>query len=229
MKTLFLLLTAAVSVHAAGTKLEYFNTAGTELRDIDGAPLTDGAIRSRDGAVLQLGYYDMATGETPFLGNWVALTGEGSHNVNRVASIGDGFDGPGRFDISTFFVEGSPMAGNDLPRIGTPLAIRFYDGTSLATALHFNAVSSPKWDWRPIDGHMFIGLNDPGLTWQGGAASAFRTTEAVPEPSTLMLLLAAVTAVGRRRGLKVTRRAPPIQRRVAENGRQARVLTKANL
>lgn len=226
MKTPLLLLVTALSAHAAATKLEYFNNAGTELRDIDGAPLTDGTIRSGDGAVLQLGYYDLATGINPFGGNWIALTGEGSHNVNRAASIGDGFDGLGRFDLSTYFLEGSPIASNDLPRIGAPLAIRFYDGTSLATSVHFNAVSSPTWDWkRPIDGHMVMGLNDPGLTWQGGAASAFRTTEAVPEPSALTLLLASVTAVRRKRRCQE----PPIQRRVAENGRQARALTKTNL
>ena len=77
-------------------------------------------------------------------------------------------------------------AKHNFPALAAAVVVdgNFYDGTSLATALHFNAASSPAWDWkRPIDGQRVIGLNEPGLIWQDGAVSAFRTTIPVPEPS----------------------------------------------
>lgn len=222
MKALLLLLIATLGARAASTKVIFSNTAETELRDSNGALLTEGARQtSGDGAVLQLGYYDLATVTDLFLGNWIPMTGEGSRNGLVVSTIGDGYPGPGRFVINTFFSEGSPTHGNDLPRIGTPLAIRFYDGTSIAQSNFFNAVSSPAWEWkRPSGDSMMRGLNDPGIMWEGGPASAFRTTVPVPEPSALVLMLAAVAAVKSRRGFGLT-----IEAAHSEAGKSASLTT----
>ena len=97
----------------------------------------------------------------------------------------------GRFYLSYQFKDDYSF----IPVAGTPLAIRFYDSTSLATANYFNCVSNTNgtWNWAG-------GTPEPTITltfsttsatqvWQGGAASAFRTTLAVPEPSGVLLAM----------------------------------------
>ena len=108
---------------------------------------------------------------------------------------------PGRFNITTGFKSEYP----NVPPIGTPLAIRFYDSTSLATANYFNTVSNTAgtWNWITSDPtaamSLAIVLSSPTQVWQDGADSAFRTTIPVPEPSVLWLMAGSAWLVFRRR------------------------------
>ncbi len=184
---------------AASTQVVSQNTVGTELRDLNGNLLTSGTDNANDGAILQLGYYTMATTLNPFAGNWVPLTGEGSGNP-FYSTVGDKDLPDGLFGIGFGFF--TPNA--NFPSAGTPLAIRFYDSTSIATASYFNAVSNTTgtWNWiTPVDPRptITISLSDPGVVLQDGPTSAFRTTIAVPEPSSLLLGFISLGALAIRR------------------------------
>ena len=182
--TVFLLLTH--QLEAASTQVNWQNTAGTELRNLNGNLLTRGTDNANDGAILQLGYYTMATTLNPFAGNWVPMTGEGSGNP-LYSTVGDKAMLDGLFGIGLSFFTGT----ENLPNAGTPLAIRFYDSTSIATSTYFNAVSNSAgtWNWiTPVDPRptITISLSDPGTILQD-ASGIFRTTIAVPEPSCILL------------------------------------------
>lgn len=186
---------------AASTQVNWRNTTGTEVRDLNGILLTSGTDNADDGAILQLGYYTMATTLNPFVGSWVPLTGEGSGN-SFYSTVGDKALPDGRFDIGLSFF----TATANLPGAGTPLTIRFYNSTSIATATYFNAVSNTTgtWSWiAPVDPRptITISLSNPGVVLQDGPSSAFRTTIAIPEPSsaTLVALLAVGALAVRRR------------------------------
>ena len=185
-------------------------------------PLSGGTALNGNGDVLQLGYYDGATTANNFAGNWVPLSGEGSLNTAVVpnqgsptplptgetynqTSIGDvtaNGAGNGTFAISLDFVVGNALSGNSLPPSTTiPLALRFYNGTSIATSTSYNVVSDDLWLWKtpntpPVN--VTISLEDPNLDWLSvdlgeGANTPFHTTIPVPEPTTVAA--AAVCAV----------------------------------
>lgn len=223
MKTplLALLLIARTSSAALvyDTKVElrdvqFLGGKGGELRDFTGVPLTIGAPLNGDGAQLQYGYFSLATLENPFLGAFIPLTGEGSHN-GYLSTVGDGFPfnypaGPGQFFIGLEFAFPTPDIGFDLPIAGTPMALRFFDGTTIEGSTHFNTVanSSDAWDWAAtpkVGNHSHVDFTDPGMVWEGGEASAFRTTLSVPEPSAVILMITAVIGVGWTRHLRSVR------------------------
>ncbi|MCF7730841.1 MAG: hypothetical protein K9N23_04100 [Akkermansiaceae bacterium] len=200
---LALLLEPHVGECATSVSIHWYNDFpnGTELTDIDRTPLTTGTENGGDGAVLQLGYYTSGSSANPFSGDWVPLTGPGSDPLLST-TIGDTiWDVPGKFNITTGFKSDYP----NVPPSGTPLAIRFYDSTSLPTANYFNAVSNTDgtWDWTTTAPSatmtLAIRLSTATQVWQGGADSAFRTTIPVPEPSTLWLLANPLWFVLRRR------------------------------
>jgi hypothetical protein len=202
----FLALTLLLTIVAKGATYVTVNwsnnvTNGIKLCDIAGTPLTAGTSAGRDGAVLQLGYYTGATQSSPFSGNWIPLTGPGSSPLFST-TIGDTLlDIDGRFSISTSFKSDYP----NVPPPGTPLAIRFYDGTSLATANYFNSVSDTDgtWNWITSDPEatmiLRIKVSSATQVWEGGSGSAFRTTIPVPEPSGLWLAAGSAWLVFRRR------------------------------
>jgi hypothetical protein len=196
-----LIVSALHSSFGAATIVNWKNTLGTELFNLDGTTkLTAGTSSLGDGAILQLGYYSLATDQNPFNGAWIPLTGEGSAN-SFVTTVGDfGSQPDGRFDLKHTFTLGSSTTGNNLPAIGTPLAIRFYNATSIANSQFFNAVSDTQgsWDWLAPNvpaSTVDISLGDAGLVWQGGASSAFRTTQTVPEPATSLLFIVALVSL----------------------------------
>jgi hypothetical protein len=194
--------------------------------------LTGGSSVDGNGDVLQLGYF---TGPN-FTGAWVPLSGATSLNTAVIpttttgqanpsgerynqTSIGDmnsNGAGNGTFAISLDFVAGSSTSGNNLPAAGTPLGLRFYNGTSIANSTYYNTVEdATTWLWKapntpPVN--VLISLDDSGLQWESVVAdnmpisTAFHTSipiTAVPEPATwagsiLPLLALAFPAIRRR-------------------------------
>ena len=166
------------SARLSAATITWFNSEGTELKDLSGTPLYAG-IRSGtfDGDIIQLGYYTMATTANPFSGTWVAL-------ANR--TIGDKInDLPGRYDYDTNVTVGEIL-------LGTPLVIRFYDSTTLETASFFNAVTDSTGEWNAVNAPMTLSLISSTLIWQDGKPSAFRTTINIPEPSSVILVALSI-------------------------------------
>lgn len=106
-------------------------------------PLSAGSSALGDGTLVQLGYYSSATQASPFSGIWVTLA---------TTSIGDDLvDVSGKFATTSTLIGGAFAA----PAVGTPLAVRFFDGVSVATSSYFNAVSDSSGGWN------FVAPTDP--------------------------------------------------------------------
>ena len=161
-----------------------------------------------DGAIIALGYYQNATTGNLFgNGVFISLSGPGSPDTYTNTSIGDlsqNGAGAGTFALGlTFSTAAGSKTGNSLPAAGTPLAIQFYNGTTLANSTAYNAVSDNLWTWvAPADTNSVVSLsfddNAVGspLTWLGGASSAFYTSQAVPEPAAPVSLTLAGCLLG---------------------------------
>jgi hypothetical protein len=207
------------------------NSGDQSVLDQNSSPLAAGPSGDGNGAVLQLGYYTGGSASNNFLGTWVPLSGETSLNTATIpgsappeqynqTSIGDltvSFAGPATFAMQLSFRPADPTSGNNLPSSTTiPLALRFYNNTTIASSTYYNVVSDDTWMWQPPavpPSTVNISLNDPGLEWlsiaQGQAANtAFRTTiplSQVPEPGTIAAGCASagallVAAIRRRKG-----------------------------
>lgn len=189
-RALFLLMLAGASlaVHAQpSVQVAWEGSPTRPLLNSAGVALSAGTAASGDGTVLQLGYYSGGSASTPFVGTFIPLTGEGSPDVVlQKTSIGDsGVSANGGFSVSTNFNAGTAVFQGIPPAAGTPLVIRFYDSTSIATAKNYNAVSGGvNWQWKaPTEApgsFVILSLADPSLTWLGGALSKFRTAIPVP-------------------------------------------------
>ncbi|HEY4281910.1 MAG TPA: PEP-CTERM sorting domain-containing protein [Chthoniobacterales bacterium] len=192
--------TTTVSMDSGGFQL--FNQASTLL---NGGTAADG-----DGAVLQLGYFTGAN----FTGSFIALTGEGSLNTGTIpdaspaetmnkTSIGDLTNqggANGEFWLPELdFVSGSLTSGNNLPANNTQLAIRIYNGTTIASSTFYNTVTDSLWKWvTPATPPTVatLSLADSGLVWESivrgmNANTAFHTSiaTAIPEPTTITSML----------------------------------------
>jgi hypothetical protein len=203
---LILALTATCNAAFYSTKFELRNDRiFNELRDFAGVPLTSGTPALGDGAMLQFGYYSLADHFDPFAGEWVPLTGEGSRN-GWVSTVGDYWSTrsapDGFFMIGGWFGSDHELHGFDLPKEGTPMALRFYDGRSIATSTHYNALTDGTVEsyWtmaNPGGNHVSIVVG--GGQWEGGPESEFRTTiPLVPEPSVASLIAISVLPFGLR-------------------------------
>jgi hypothetical protein len=148
--------------------------------DNNSTPLSAGTLAAGDGFLVQLGYYDRAIMANPFRGDWITLAS---------STIGDdGQEIAGRFSTTTILGE----AAFSEPPLGTPLAIRFYDGNSIASSTFFNAVSDTMGGWN------YVGTSDPapvinmvidkvsGIVFQN--TGVFQTTIPIPEMSTSLLI-----------------------------------------
>lgn len=198
---ILLFLSSQTLIHGASTRVN-FGIQSNTLKDLNGTSLTAGTSADGDGTILQLGYYTAATTSTPFAGDWVAMTGSGT---SYQTTIGDSGNNPnGTFKLEVLFTQGSYTFAE--PAVGTPLALRFYDSTSLAASTYFNAVTDTTggFNWvapsSPTStAGLSLGLSSVGIVWQDGAGSAFRTTIAVPEPSCLLLSVLGLGALAVRR------------------------------
>lgn len=204
MKHLALALTGfwiCCDLRAAVIVVDCYTGTGYPLRNRTGSVLSAGTAATGDGALVQLGYYSGGSLANPFSGNWVALSGPGTSYLP--SSVGDGAGQvAGLFKLSFTFPTG--FAGE--PVIGTPLCLRFYDAPDTPAAGYFNAMTSTdgSWNWAGIGTvpqlELAINVESVGnLAWQGGAASAFRTTIPIPEPSACLLLTASAGLCIRRR------------------------------
>ena len=215
-------LTTAISALAQlPTTTVSFDSGEQMMLDQNNVPLTAGPVGDGNGAVLQLGYYSTATAANNFSGTWIPLSGEGSLNTAIIfgssppemynqTSIGDltvRFAGPATFALQLSFRQGDPTSGNSLPSSTTiPLALRFYNNTTIGTSTHYNVVSDDDWLWEnpaPQVNTIDISLNDVGLEWQSifegqAATTAFHTSiplAAVPEPGSIAAAILAGATV----------------------------------
>lgn len=198
---ILLFLSSQTLIYGASIRVN-FSIQSETLKDLNGVALTAGSSSDGDGSILQLGYYTAATTGNPFAGDWVAMTGPGTPYQT---TIGDEGNYPnGTFKIQVIFTQGSYSFTE--PAVGTPLALRFYDSTSLAASTYFNAVTDTTgiFNWAaPADptstARLNLGLSSVGIAWQGGSSSSFRTTIAIPEPSCLLLGVLSLGALVIRR------------------------------
>lgn len=193
MKNLFSIAVFAVTIanlHAASVIVNWSIATDPVRRLVDstGVPLSAGTSLPGDGTLVQLGYYDLATMANPFSGAWVILA---------TTSMGDnGVEVAGKFSTSSLLSDGSFLA----PAVGTPLAIRFYDGTSVSSSSFYNAVSVSDGTWNfinPSDPAAVLNLViDKGAStvFEGGIFSDFKTTRPIPEPSSLCLMALATAS-----------------------------------
>jgi hypothetical protein len=198
---------AILHIASADTTTVAFDSGSQTLFNQSNAVLSGGSSNDGNGDVLQLGYFTGAN----FTGSWVPLSGQGSANTAVISgsndnetynqtSIGDlngNGAGDGTFAISLDFVSGNPTSGNNLPAANTQLAIRFYNGTTIAGSTFYNTVTDSLWKWQAPTtppSVVTMSLDDTGLVWEGGSNSAFHTTiaTAVPEPSTVASVLLGV-------------------------------------
>lgn len=163
----------------AASSLQINWSTSRELFDLENDRLSVGTTADGDGTLLQLGYYSNATLSNPFSGNWITLA---------VSSMGDtGMNLPGRFSTSTTFTEGDFTP----PAVGTPLAIRFFDGTSVANSSFYNVASATdgSWNWtQPTDQGAVLNLTitKADSVFLSGFIDQFTTSLAVPEPSSIL-------------------------------------------
>jgi hypothetical protein len=190
MKTFYTTLIFAlvtVAANAATVSISWSITTGVyRLEDRTLSPLSNGTATAGDGTLIQLGYYSLASLANPFAGSWVTLAS---------TTMGDdGIELPGKFGTTTI-LGGTPFPA---PAVGTPLAVRFFDGTSEASSSYFNAVANTAGAWNfvaPNDPAPTITIvidKDPNIKFQS-VGGAFSTQIAVPEPSALILASVALS------------------------------------
>ena len=163
----------------AASSLQINWSTSRDLFDSENDLLSAGTAADGDGTLLQLGYYSNATLSNPFAGNWITLS---------TSSVGDtGLNWSGRFSTSTLFTEDEFTP----PAAGTPLAIRFFDGTSVANSSFYNAasVTDGSWNWIQPTGQgavLDLTITKGTSVFLSGLGNEFTTSIAIPEPSSIL-------------------------------------------
>ena len=212
-----LALGLSISSGLANTTVVNIDSGSNTLVSNNGTTILTGggATTNGDGDVIQLGYYSGATAGNNFNGTWVPLTGTFSGNSSYVTtSVGDYFAGGagnGSFALANlvFDPSGGSVNGNNLPSSSSiPLAVRFYNGTTIGAGTNgaggnstfFNAVSNDSWLWKtpgpsaPTPPTLNLSLDDTGTklqsgTWTlGGNLATSIAISGVPEPTRALLL-----------------------------------------
>ncbi len=199
MKIIIFILIAgfyATAASASGASLLHLKSgtlAGFTLQNSSGIPLSAGTTLDGDGTLLEFGYYSGATSSTPFAGMWIPLSGPDSAAM-IVTTIGDGLPpADGVFSVG-LRLDNSLLS---FPDDGTPLSLRFYNGKTRFNSTAFNAVANSGGLWNSDSSGMQINIligDRPGTVWQGGPASAFRTTIPIPESGAAALAATALAA-----------------------------------
>jgi len=206
------------------------NTPNTLVSNNGTTVLSAGNLLTNgDGTVIQLGYYSGATAGNNFSGTWVPLTGPFSGNSSyATTSVGDfAANGPGngQFGLTNLVFDpaGGSVNGNNLPSSALiPLAVRFYNGTTIGAgtdgaggnSTFFNAVSNDSWLWKtpgpsaPTPPTLNLSFENTGTklqsgTWtSGGNLATSIAISAVPEPTRALLLGLGVLGLFFRRSRK---------------------------
>lgn len=190
MKTLFSIFGVVATVAGADAASILVNWSVTtvdvrRLTNRTSSPLSAGTSAPGDGTLLELGYYSSASVSNPFQGSWTVLA---------TSTTGDdGMNVAGSFSTKSILGPSSDL----LLTTTTPLAIRFYDGTSVGNSTYFNAVSNTSGAWNyivpsspsPVINIVIDKTND--VVFQDGGSGAFRTVLPIPEPS-----MATLTMIG---------------------------------
>lgn len=180
LQYLFLGLSLCNLGTAASTVVNW--STNRELNNFnDSIRLSAGTSSDGDGTLLQLGYFDQATPASPFAGNWVTIA---------VSTIGDqGDQANGFFMITTIFESGDLVE----PVIGTPLGVRYFDGTSAATSSYFNTAVNEDGSglWQGFaDTPTVVNLQlAKGVSEFEDSLRSFSTSIPIPEPSLPALIL----------------------------------------
>lgn len=232
------LLSVTASYGAALVTQVNFDSGSILIKNNGGATnVTGGTAADGNGGVIQLGYFSVATTGTAvgnFLGVWTPLTGEGSLNTGgnvagsvpgetfNKTSMGDVGGADGEFGMTVVFSDSVAGTGNSLPSsTSIPLAIRFYNGTTIAGSTFYNTVSNDAWLWKlpavaaplPPTINMSLGVG-AAFKWQSvnvlaQSASTAGTTSipnvVAPEPTSAALLMVGLVSLAarRRRAAKV--------------------------
>jgi hypothetical protein len=167
---------------------------GRRLVNRTASPLSAGTAASGDGTLLELGYYTLASIANPFAGNWMVLA---------TSTMGDdGIEVAGRFSTTTI------LGANISPSLtgATPLAIRFYDGTSIGNSNYFNTISNSSGTWNyitPTDPAPILNLaidKSNAIVFESNGQGAFSTVLPIPEPSQILLvMIGGFVSLARRR------------------------------
>ncbi len=203
---LFATTALAINIINAATIQISLSTSGVFLKNIAGVNLDSGGAVDGDGTILQLGYYSSSTVANPFAGSWIPITGPGTTYQTTIGDSGNRGDG----SLKLLFEMTQGSLSFTEPSVGTPLSLRFYDGTTIANSGFFNAVSNTEggFNWAaPAVPNSTAILNltliTTGDVWQDGPGSSYRTTIAIPEPSCgIILTLVTGLVVTRRRRIK---------------------------
>lgn len=214
---IFVLCNGLFTAHGATTTVTFDSGSETVFYVNGVTPLSGGTSTDGNGTVLQLGYFSGASVSNNFSGTWTPLTGNlGANSAFSTTSIGDlngSGAGDGTYANSIVFTTGGGSVDGVFPSATTiPLAIRFYDATTVGGASNYNTVSNDAWLWQtpaesPNDPTIFLSLDDSGLEWESIAvfsqagSTAFTTSiaTAIPEPSMSLLSLLGTAAVFLRR------------------------------
>jgi hypothetical protein len=194
--------------YSAIISLGLFVSTGGGLRSNSGQLLAAGLQGiNGDGTVLQIGYYSLADAINPFRGQWVPITGPGTPYQT---TIGDGDKTDGFIKLTSDLTDGT--FGFVVPAVGTPLALRFYDSTSIASANYFNAVAATDGSFTWVapsvpESNSSLALPASQIVWQDGTGSAYRTTIAIPEPSAAAVIAFTFGVLSFRRQRRDTFRA----------------------
>lgn len=179
-------------VNGADIRIRWYNTLAFYYQG-GGRILSSGTAADGDGTLLQLGYYTLATAERPFRGDWVTFAS---------ASIGDyGINTQGQFDVLTVLTGG----GINAPAVGTPLAVRFFDGTTEGDSGYYNSVTriDGLWDWvEPTDESPMITVmieKSGSVLFQGDGFVTSEEIFRVPELSLTAMGLSALLVIAARR------------------------------
>lgn len=223
------LLSLTAGYSAAITQVA-FDSGSIFVKNLGGATnLTGGTAADGNGAVIQLGYFTGASAGSNFLGTWVPLTGEGSANTGgsiagsnpagetfNKTSIGDNGGADGEFGITVQFSDSVAGTFNSLPQsTSIPLAIRFYNNTTIALSTFYNTVSNDSWLWKipatpsPLPPTVAMSLGSTAaFKWQsvvvnGQPAATAGTTSipviGAPEPTSAALLMLGLVSLASRR------------------------------